>query len=508
MHQNEMFKEKNGFQLKNMFMVLFIYLIHKLKGYINADTETMLYYNIIMQTIGISTIMSSITKTVIKSYLQLFIKYMPQWLSFDKYAFIANYRTVLYDNVDKYDSVLFKVLKDKLKRLEKKRLDFILNDEYEGNIKALNVYFNYVSVFKIHTKKKNITDENINNLIKEIDEILKDHTDEVKHSIYNNVLIPYISILSNKKMKNTEIIKSFDTLKEEGTVDIKRVGPNILYLIGEPGVGKTNTIVSIIKVLQKYFNINYHKVTEEEELTCNGRTNYGNYGEDEHFMDHKINMITKMVHEVCKNNNDGGIIFIDELDKIINKKNFEKINKNLTLMLQDTNEHYDEYLKIFVDKSNVLFILAGNRSLIEINENFEPLTSRIIELKINNLTFDKKKLIMNKKYDELINNLQLNVQLEELKFISNNLCIYPHFPGVREPIRILSTIANNVKNCIIFHNSSYKYDPIAQLKNDLKQLDIDFVDTLEPLDILIVKKSISKDSDDEVEEIDYDSDDD
>lgn len=459
---NDDFREKPNF-MTNVVIFIMIIFTQIITSYMPEDNNSLLYINLIATTFGLANLIQPLILFVSKYYTHYYIKYMNANLIFDKYRQVSFIKKYIIDNKDKYTPEIYNLLTNLLVPLEDARLKYIMGETwgYEGHVKRYFTYFNFISIFTKEHLTKELDTSEINELIDELSKTLDIHSEHVKDTVFYNVLIPFISVLTGIN-KNSN-------------------GSNILYLVGEPGVGKTETVNRITKILMKYFNLSFSKVEQESDIILHEKQRFTPNSEEE-FKFEMVNKITKLAFDIKKNKKNGGILFIDELDKLFTKDNWEEMNKELTVMLQDTNLHRDNFTGITIDKRNILFIIAGNKSLCNINKELVPLKSRIIELDFPNLSYDKKIHILTSKFNEikhlydekdihLIENIITILSGNEFinknefeKKLSNEAVKFS-FNGSREIIRIMKTIASNI---IVYRKLGAKYDAYKQLQNDLK----------------------------------------
>jgi len=221
----------------------------------------------------------------------------------------------------------------------------------------------------------------------------------------------------------------------------------ILYLQGPPGVGKTYITRYISKIMG----------TKAIELRVGEDVGsiIGKQGEPGSFLD----SITK--DGATRN----AIIFIDELEKIVNKKN-SSLDFFLPLLNPDEPTFYSPYLKADIDISHFCFITAGNDPIE--NEALKSRMTTVILEKLNKET--KKKVVDNILLRELGENPDRSL-VKEIEWITEQ----DKKPGVR---LLRRDVYNRIREWQEHKDRVQKFPQIreaeARIQNEVRQRYVNF----------------------------------
>jgi len=395
----------------------------------NYSKQKSFQYNIskVLSFLGGQYLMSSISSASIEHFKINIQPLIAKYIN-DPYKKILDYEcfdltTIEDENIRKKVQQLIELgIKNRSKYLkDKDKCDYYYLD------KTINLIDFFITVSK---KTKKLKPNELTNLIEKMNAIVALNTNATE--LKEKVLKPIIgNMVIDEKMPFSPI-----------------------YLVGEPGTGKT----LFVNTLAKELDIPIFKVDHKTELISNQFTSHHFDGrafdnESVHFNISKTSTISKIVFEFKKKGY-MGILFVDELDKcaiIKDRHNTSDMTLFLLRILNDDSEIHDSYLSANVDIRNVLVICTGNKNLSDIDSNLQPLEERFVTIKFPSINPDLKlKIALNyasKCLNEPLSEPLSERHIEEIKKLTNA----DDRPGVR-------LLFQNIRQYI----TKYKHEKLFQ----------------------------------------------
>jgi flagellar biosynthesis GTPase FlhF len=284
------------------------------------------------------------------------------------------------------------------------------------------------------------------------------------------------TVLSNEDIKNisdrlTEFINDYGTAKKQldkqiiNPLLLSMIGKNgppisAIFLVGNPGVGKTR----FVNELANKINANIYEYIYDKKQGFH-RMNTLSKSVKEQYQN--LNVFIKMKLESNDEPNKPIILFIDEIDKKLNKE----LLTELLQLLGDpkSREIKDKALNINVKlPKNLIIVCASNKSLesiVEKNSIYEPLLSRFVEIFIPNMTKDKQ-------YDiaiKYMTGLYPQITDDDKKFI-REVINRTKYPGVRDIITISNSYISHLKSIVELHHIKQIESPAEYRENFFNDL--------------------------------------
>lgn len=288
---------------------------------------------------------------------------------------------------------------------------------YDKETQNITLFMNFVLNFLKPKERQTISIDEItklNNAFKEFIENYGDSKDDLIESIVRPILL-YL-----------------------GT-NIEMPAINSIFLVGSPGVGKTHFVNEIAKKLDARI-VKYNNEEDVDRIRVY---------EDFESQIKNLNPITQIA--MSENMNKINILFIDEIDKILLRKDDtsdELIMFLLNILGDSSNKTiYDRSLNLNVKiPKNTIIICASNTSLVDLSNEIKQLKkaliSRFREIVIPDLTKEiQLKLIL--EYMDTYKNV-VDIDSEDEKFVSD--VIYSaNYKGLRELKLFVDNYINNKK---------------------------------------------------------------
>ncbi len=304
--------------------------------------------------------------------------------------------------------------------------------EYELGIYSLNLEAEY--------EKK---------LLKDVDRLRKQPFGSSEGAVLRNYLDTVLDLPWNTTTKERVDVQAAERILDRDHFGLEKVKqrilqtiavrqmapelpPQILCLVGPPGVGKTSIAYSVAKSLnRKMARISLGGVHDEADIRGHRKTYVGS-------MSGRI--MTGLTQAGSKN----ALLLLDEVDKMGSDYRGDPSAALLEVLDGEQNKTYrDHYLEIPFDLSNVMFILTANT----LDSVPRPLLDRMEIIEIGSYTDEEKRMIAK---DHLVpkqlkkhglKKTQLRITDEALREI---IACYTRESGVRNLERCIGEICRKV----------------------------------------------------------------
>lgn len=247
--------------------------------------------------------------------------------------------------------------------------------------------------------KLNLVNETEQKLFKDLDRLRKQPFGSAEASVLRNYLDTVLEIPWNKKTKERiDIVAArkildkdhfgLDKVKERilETIAIRQLAPHmppqILCLVGPPGVGKTSIAYSIAQCLnRKMSRIALGGVHDESDIRGHRKTYVGA-------------MPGRIISGIIQAGTQNPVLLLDEIDKMGADYRGDPTAALLEVLDGEQNKTYrDHYLEVPFDLSDVMFITTANT----IDTIPRPLLDRMEIIEIGSYT-DEEKLAIAKNH--------------------------------------------------------------------------------------------------------------
>ncbi len=278
------------------------------------------------------------------------------------------------DQRDYYLREQMKVIRDELGEGE----EYSEFSEYEKNILLLN-----------------LPEESEQKLLKDLERLKKQPFGSSEASVLRNYLDTVLELPWNKRTKERVDIHAarkildrehfgLDKVKERilETIAVRQLAPEmppqILCLVGPPGVGKTSVAYSVAHSLnRKMARIALGGVHDEADIRGHRKTYVGA-------------MPGRIVSAMIQAGSMNPVLLLDEVDKMGSDYRGDPSAALLEVLDSEQNRTYrDHYLEIPFDLSNVMFITTANT----IDSIPRPLLDRMEIIELNSYTDEEKLMI-------------------------------------------------------------------------------------------------------------------
>ncbi len=240
--------------------------------------------------------------------------------------------------------------------------------------------------------KIGLPEKDTEKLIKEAERLMKMPVNSQEAFVIRNYLDTVLDLPWNKYSSDKiDIQKAAKTLDRDHfgmekvkqrileTISVQSLSeknpPNIICLVGPPGVGKTSIGKSVAKALgRKYVRVSLGGVKDEADIRGHRKTYIGS-------------MPGRILNAVAKAGTMNPLILLDEIDKMSNDFKGDPASAMLEVLDSEQNcEFRDHYLEIPFDLSKVMFITTAN---VESNIP-EPLHDRMEIIELSSYTRQEK----------------------------------------------------------------------------------------------------------------------
>ena len=289
--------------------------------------------------------------------------------------------------------------------------------------------------------------------------VLRNYFDTVLELPWGKRSRERIDVTTAKKILDRDHF-GLDKVKERilETIAVRQLAPKmppqILCLVGPPGVGKTSIAYSVAKTLnRKLARIALGGVHDEADIRGHRKTYIG-------AMPGRI--LTGIIHAGTQN----PILLLDEIDKMGSDYRGDPSAALLEVLDSEQNKTYrDHYLEIPFDLSEVMFITTANT----VDTIPRPLLDRMEIIEIGSYT-DEEKLAIAKKHllpKQLsahgLKKAQLKLTDEALREI---ICCYTRESGVRQLERAIAQLARRISMQVLSSNDGKR---IAVTGSDIEK---------------------------------------
>ena len=286
-------------------------------------------------------------------------------------------------------------------QMDQDQRDYYLREQIKAIREELGEGDEYaeISDYEKNILLLNLPKETETKLLKDIDRLRKQQFGSAEASVLRNYLDTVLELPWNKYTKERVDVDAarkildkdhfgLDKVKERilETIAVRQIAPQmppqILCLVGPPGVGKTSVAYSVAKCLnRKMARIALGGVHDEADIRGHRKTYVG-------AMPGRI--ISAMIHAGSMN----PVLLLDEVDKLGSDHRGDPSAALLEVLDSEQNATYrDHYLEIPFDLSGVMFITTANT----MDTIPKPLLDRMEIIELSSYT-DEEKLMITKNH--------------------------------------------------------------------------------------------------------------
>ena len=256
--------------------------------------------------------------------------------------------------------------------------DYAEFSEYEKNILLLN-----------------LAGDDERKLLKDLERLKKQPFGSAEASVLRNYLDTVLEIPWNNRTKERVDIHTAEKILEKDHYGLKKVKqriletlavrklapempPQILCLVGPPGIGKTSIAYSVAKSLnRKMARIALGGIRDEAEIRGHRKTYVGA-------------MPGRIITAIIQAGSANPLLLLDEVDKMASDYRGDPAAALLEVLDGEQNKTYrDHYLEIPFDLSDVMFIITANT----IDTIPRPLLDRMEIIELGSYTDEEKVMI-------------------------------------------------------------------------------------------------------------------
>ncbi|MBQ7131026.1 MAG: endopeptidase La [Oscillospiraceae bacterium] len=320
--------------------------------------------------------------------------------------------------------------------------------------------------------KIGLSEKDTEKLIKEADRLMKMPANSQEAFVIRNYLDTVLDLPWNKYSSDKiDIEKARKTLDKDHfgmekvkerileTISVQSLSdenpPNIICLVGPPGVGKTSIGKSVAKALgRKYVRVSLGGVKDEADIRGHRKTYIGS-------------MPGRILNAISKAGTMNPLILLDEIDKMSNDFKGDPASAMLEVLDSEQNcEFRDHYLEIPFDLSKVMFVTTAN---VEGNIP-EPLHDRMEIIELSSYTREekfniaKKHLVPKMIKANGLKKSQLKISDDVLYMLIDS---YTREAGVRTLERTISKLCRKAAKEIVENSAKSVKFTIANIENYL-----------------------------------------
>ena len=241
-------------------------------------------------------------------------------------------------------------------------------------------------------RKLKLSEDSEKKLLKDVDRLKKQPFGSSEGAVLRNYLDTVLELPWNKKTKERVDVEAgrkildhdhfgLEKVKERilETLAVRQMAPDmppqILCLVGPPGVGKTSISYSIARSLnRKLARISLGGVRDEAEIRGHRKTYVGA-------------MPGRIVNALIQAGSENPVLLLDEIDKMGMDNRGDPAAALLEVLDSEQNHAYrDHYLEIPVDLSDVMFITTANT----LDTVPRPLLDRMEVIELGSYTDEEK----------------------------------------------------------------------------------------------------------------------
>ena len=331
--------------------------------------------------------------------------------------------------------------------IDQEQKDYYLREQIKAIREELgeNDEFSEFSEYEKSILLLNLPAESEQKLLKDLDRLRKQPFGSAEASVLRNYLDTVLELPWNKKTKERIDIGSAKKILDKDhyglqkvkerileTIAVRQLSPSmppqILCLVGPPGVGKTSVAYSIARCLNRTMaRIALGGVHDEADIRGHRKTYVG-------AMPGRI--LSAMIQAKSQN----PVILLDEIDKLGSDHRGDPSAALLEVLDSEQNKAYrDHYLEIPMDLSDVMFITTANT----LDTIPRPLLDRMEIIELNSytdeekITIAKNHLIPKQMKAHGILKSQLRIGVDTIREI---ICSYTRESGVRNLERSVAEI--------------------------------------------------------------------
>ncbi len=298
-------------------------------------------------------------------------------------------------------------------------------------------------------------------LLKDLERLKKQPFGSSEASVLRNYLDTVLEYPWNKSTKERVDVQAAQKILDKDHFGLEKVKqriletlavrnmaphmpPQIICLVGPPGVGKTSIAYSIAKSLnRKMFRIALGGVRDEADIRGHRKTYVGA-------------MPGRIITAITQAGTNNPLLLLDEVDKMGNDYRGDPSAALLEVLDVEQNKSYrDHFLEIPVDLSNVMFITTANT----VDTIPRPLLDRMETIELGSYTDEEKLMIaknhlLPKQLDKHgLKKAQLRITDDGIREIVN---CYTRESGVRSLERRLADICRKADMQILAQDAPKK----------------------------------------------------
>ena len=307
----------------------------------------------------------------------------------------------------------------------------------------------------------NLPKESEQKVLKDIERLRKQPFGSAEASVLRNYLDTVLELPWNKKTKERINISAAKKVLDQDhfgltkvkerileTIAVRQLAPSmppqILCLVGPPGVGKTSIAYSVAKSLnRKMARIALGGVHDEADIRGHRKTYVGA-------------MPGRILSALIQAGTMNPVLLLDEVDKMGSDYRGDPSAALLEVLDSEQNKTYrDHYLEIPFDLSDVMFITTANT----IDTIPRPLLDRMEIIELGSYT-DEEKLAIVKNHLLSMQFIAHGIKKSQLRItddaIREIICCYTRESGVRQLERCIAQLCRKVSMVILEQTDSHR----------------------------------------------------